>query len=243
MSNSETQILRKKDIKVLVITPHNEVKNYCFDEWMARVKNLTYHNYDVLVADNSPTNKNKKKIQKAGFDCIWIKPRNKVNQKFIAESHEALRVHALAKKYDFVLHLESDVFPPHDIIERLLIHRKTVVSGMYFIGQGEESHLMVQKMERTGETFRHTINIEEGYDMQLVDGQLKEVHACGLGNCLIHKSVLEKIKFRWEDGANAHPDSFFAADLQMHGIKQYLDTSILSEHKNQSWSTISNVVR
>lgn len=244
MQTATDEIKKKKDIRVLVITPHNIVKNYCYDEWVSRVTNLTYHNYDILIADNSPTNKNKKKIQKSGIDCIWIKPKDKANQKFIAESHEALRIYALARKYDFVLHLESDVIPPHDIIERLLVHRKKVVSGMYFIGLGEDSHLMLQNFEPVGSSIiRHTINVEDGHDMQIVDGQLHEVYAVGLGNCLIHSSILKQIKFRWETGANAHPDSFFAADLKQLGIKQYLDTGCLSKHLNSSWLEIKNVVR
>lgn len=234
-------IIKKNEIKVLVVTPHNEVKNYCFDKWLDRVTNLTYPNYDILIADNSPSNKNKKKIMKAGVSCIHIKPKNKANQKYIAESHDALRNYALIKGYDFILHLESDVFPPHDIIERLLVHRKTVVSAMYFIDFGDKSHLMLQGIENIGGTLKFTTNIEEGHDIQYVDGQLKEVYACGLGCMLIHRSILEKIKFRWEEGAFAHPDSFFAADLKTLGIKQYLDTSILCHHENSSWATITDL--
>lgn len=242
MENKKSEFLNKKDIKVLVVTPHNVVKNYCFDEWLARVTNLSYPNYDILIADNSPTNKNRKKIMKAGVKCIYIKPKQKANQKYIAESHEALRYQALLLNYDFILHLESDVFPPQDVIERLLVHRKKVVSGIYFIDFGENSHLMIQNIENIGGTIKHTTNIEEGHDIQIVDGQLHEVYACGLGCCLIHRSILEQINFRWEEGSSAHPDSFFAADLKRLNIQQFIDTSLLCEHKNSSWSKITDAV-
>jgi cellulose synthase/poly-beta-1,6-N-acetylglucosamine synthase-like glycosyltransferase len=241
MENLKNEILKKSEIKVLVITPQNEVKNYCSDEWSSRVTNLTYPNYDIMMADNSSTNKNKKKIMKMGIDCIHIKPKHKSNQKYIAESHEALRNYALIRGYHFVLHLESDVIPPHDIIERLLVHRKKVVSAMYFIDFGVDSHLMLQNIENVGGTVKHTTMINEGHDIQIVDGQLHEVYACGLGACLIHRSVLEQIKFRHEEGASAHPDSFFAADLRQLGIKQYLDTSIICDHKNSSWATVTDL--
>lgn len=235
-----TEILKKGDIKVLVCTPHNVVKNYCFDEWLARVTNLTYPNYDILIADNSPDNKNKKRIVKMGINAIYIKPKRKVNQKYIAESQEALRVHALLHKYDFILFIESDIFPPHDIIERLLAHRKKVVSASYFINFGEESHLMLQNIEKDGGAVKHTMNIDSGYDINIVDGEVHEVYACGLGCTLIHKSVLEQIRFRWEEGAPSHADTIFAADLKQLKIKQYLDTSIICEHKNSSWATITD---
>lgn len=233
-------IVNPKKIKVLLVTPHNEIKNYCFDDWIARATNLTYPRYNILIADNSKTNKNKKRIVSKGINAIYIKPKHKSNQKYIAESHEALRIQALSNGYDFILHLESDVFPPHDIIERLLVHRKTVVSAPYFINFGEDSHLMIQNIEKLGGSIKFTTNIKDGHDIQYFDGQLHEVYAAGLGCCLIHRSVLEKITFRWEDGANAHPDSFFAADLKQMGIKQYLDTSILCEHRNSSWSTVTD---
>lgn len=233
--------VKNNQIRVLVVAPHHEIKNYSFHEWAKRVSNLTYPRYNILIADNSPTNKNKKKIVSMGFDAIHIKPKHKANQQYIAESHDALRVQALANNYDFILHLETDVIPPHDIIERLLVHRKTVVSAPYFIKFGEESHLMIQNIENIGGTLKYTTNIEDGHDIQYFDGQLKEIYACGLGCCLIHKSVLKKIKFRWEQGASMHPDSFFAADLKLLGVKQYLDTSILCEHRNSSWSKVVDV--
>ena len=34
-----------KKFKVLVGTPHNEIKNYCFDDFLANVTNFTYKNY------------------------------------------------------------------------------------------------------------------------------------------------------------------------------------------------------
>lgn len=232
-----------KKFKVLVVTPHNEVKNYCLDDFLSRLTNLTYKNYDILIADNSKTKKNVKMLMARGIPAIYIKPKKKVNQKYILESHEALRFMAIKGKYDFMLHLESDIIPPHDIIERLLVHQKQVVSASYFIGQGEDSHLMVQEIEDRGELMRETRNVENGQDIMLMDGKLKQVYACGLGTMLIHKSVFEKVKFRWEEGAPVHPDTYFANDLNILDIKQYLDTSILVEHRNQTWTTVTDAVR
>ena len=226
-----------KKFKILIGTPMNEVKNYCFDDFISRVSNLTYDNYDVLIADNSGSRKNMKRIMKAGINCIHIKPKLKANQAYITESHEALRLEALRGGYDFLLHLESDIIPPHDIIERLLIHQKQVTAATYFINEGHNSHLMIQEIEKSGDTVRHTVNIDSGFDILEVDGKLKKVYAEGLGCMLIHKTVLEKVKFRWENGADAHADSFFAADLNHLKIPIYLDSSLILEHRNSSWIT------
>jgi hypothetical protein len=239
-----TKPFRKlKKFTVLVGTPHNEIKNYCFDEFISNTTNFTYKYYNIVIADNSTRKKNSKQISKLGVNTIYIKPKQKDNQQFIAESHEALRLAALRENVDYLLHLESDIFPPKDIIERLLIHQLPVVSATYFIDEGLNSHLMVQEIEDKGDIIRESRNIVGGHDILLINGGLQKVYACGLGCTLIHKSVLEKIKFRWEKGAPVHPDTFFAADLNAMGIPQYIDTSILCEHRNSSWNLVPNVVR
>lgn len=229
-----------KKFKVLVGTPHADVKNYCLPNYIEAVKNLTYPNYKVLVVDNSETNKNKKKIVQQGLPAIHIKRANKSTRRLLAESHEVLRKATLSGGYDFLLHFESDITPPPHIIEALLSHQKQVVSAAYHIGQGENSHLMVQEIEPQLIGIRETINMKGATDAKYFDGKLHEVYACGLGMTLIHKSVLEQIEFRYMEEVDAHPDTFFAHDLDLLGIKQYLDTSILCKHDNMDWSTIKN---
>ena len=53
--------IRKKH-KVLIGTPHSDKKNYCIEDYIARVKSLTYPYYDVLIVDNSETRKNYKRF-------------------------------------------------------------------------------------------------------------------------------------------------------------------------------------
>lgn len=231
-----------KKFRVLVGTPYNEVKEYCFDEFLQRATNLSYKHYDFLIADNSKSNKIYKSIIKSGIESVHIKPKNKVNQKFILESHEALRRAAIKGGYDYLLHLESDIIPPHDIIERLIVHQKPIVSAAYFISQGEDSHLMLQEIESDGQ-LRETRNVQNGYDIMQVDGKLKQVYAAGLGCILIHKSILKKFQFRWQEGAPVHPDTFFAHDLHSLETPQFIDTSIICEHRNSNWLEIKNVVR
>jgi len=131
------------------------------------------------------------------------------------------------------LHLETDIFPPINVIERLMDARKKVVGALYFIEEGERSKLMIQKIEDWGIDHRETYNIDEN-DILLVSGGLEKVFSCGLGCVLIEKSVLKDVIFRYEEGSPVHPDSFFYADLDSKQIPVYVDTSIICEHKNQS---------
>ena len=120
------------------------------------------------------------------------------------------------------------------------MHQKQVVSASYHIKHGGQSHLMVQDIESHEHGIRETINMLGGTDNKYFDGKLHEVYACGLGMTLIHRSVLEQLEFRYVEEIDAHPDTFFAHDLHLLGIKQYLDTSIRCKHNNSDWSEIEN---
>lgn len=234
-SKNMKSVKHLKKFKVLVGTPHADRKMYCQDQMLAIIKSLTYPYYTAIIADNSDTRKNYKKIVKQGINAVWVDPHKKSSRRYIAESHEVIRRQAISEGVDFLFHLEDDIIPPLDIIERLMAHQKQVVSGMYFINQGHNSHLMIQDNEKEFYSLMHTRNVDEGRDINYVDGTLKQVYACGLGCTLIHKSVFTKIPFRYEEDVDAHPDTFFAHDLKQANIPQYLDTSILCEHNNVSW--------
>lgn len=226
--------------KILVASPTADVKDYCFNEWLSNVNNFTYPNLEIMICDNSEkrdyyvqlkdTHENQKNIN---FHRVTPSQYNLSFKHILAKSHDRCRLFALENDFDYLLHLETDVFPPINVIERLLDARKKVVGAMYFIEEGENSKLMVQQIEDWGIDHRETFNLEEN-DILMVDGELKKVFSCGLGCVLIEKSVLKDIVFRYEDNSPVHPDSFFYADLDRKNIPVYLDTSILCEHKNTS---------
>ena len=90
---------------------------------------------------------------------------------------------------------------------------------------------MIQKIEEFGNELRETYNLDEN-DIDFVDGDVKKVFSCGLGCVLIHRSILQQVGFRYEEGSPVHPDSFFFADLDQKGFPVYVDTDIYCEHFN-----------
>jgi hypothetical protein len=228
-----------KKPKVFIATPHADRKNYCLEQYAEVIKSLTYPNKVVMMADNSDTTKNSKLLTKMGFKNVHIRPKRKSSQQYICESHNALRSAFLRSDAHIFFHLESDIIPPPDIIERLLATRKRVVGAPYFIGEGEDSHLIVQDMEEFFLDMRLTKRMDDGTDFMFMDGKLKKVHTVGLGCIMIDRPTMEKIPFRWEKGIDAHPDSFFAHDCHTLDIPIWCDTSILCEHNNSGWSKYS----
>lgn len=220
--------------KILVACPVADVKDYCFDEWIIKANNLTYENKDIFVVDNSEHRDYfdllKKKYK--DIDFARVNPNNfKSFKSALAKSHDTIRKKVLKGKYDYLLHLESDVFPPIDVIERLLEKRKKIIGALYHIELGEQSKLMVQELESFGIQHRETYNLDET-DISFVDGKVKRVFSCGLGCILIHRSILENIEFRYEEGSPVHPDSFFFGDINQKGLPVFVDTDIYCDHLN-----------
>jgi hypothetical protein len=228
--------------KVLISSPTADLKDYCFDKWMANVSKFTYPNCSVLLCDNSLTREYyidiKKRYEHLGdfFNVSRITPSQYNNLTFksiLAKSHDKCRLYALENDFDYLLHLETDIFPPINVIERLLSANKKVVGALYHIELGERSKLMIQQIEDFGNDLRESYNLDE-MDLEFVDGNVKKVFSCGLGCVLIHKSVLSEVAFRYEEGSPVHPDSFYFADLDSKRIPVYVDTSIYCEHDNHT---------
>lgn len=226
--------------KVLIACPTADIKDYCFKEWLNNVMSFTYKKSKIYLCDNSETrdyySTMKKKYSKLGsyFDIGRVSPQQYMSFKLaLAKSHDNCRIKALDGGFDYLLHLESDVFPPIDVIETLMQSKKKVIGALYHIEVGEKSKLMIQNMEDFGDDLRETYNLDDA-DLSFVDGTIKQVHSCGLGCVLIHRSVLEKVPFRCDIDSSVHPDSFYYSDLDANGIPVFVDTSIYCEHKNQS---------
>lgn len=227
--------------KVLIASPTADVKSYCFDSWLQRVKNLTYGNYDIHIVDNSENRdyySDLKQRYKGDITIERVSPKQYPSFKHtLAMSHEKCRQKAIREGYDYLFHLESDIFPPVDVIEQLMSHNKSIVGGLYHIELGEQSKLMIQEIEGFGMVHRETFNLDET-DLSFVDGELKRVFSCGLGCILMKTSAIKDIPFRYESGAPVHPDSFFFGDLNQAGKFVFADTSVFCEHDNQSMTRV-----
>jgi len=224
-------------MKMLVGCPISNYKSYCFDKYISAVKDLSYKNYDVLLVDNSRTdtyfNFIRKKINSIkNISIVRGKYFESVRER-IVHSRNILREEAL-KNYDYFLSLEQDVIPPRDIIERMLKHKKKIVSGIYFVTFEDNLVPLLYKKVR-GDEVRH-LTFEEVKNDRLI-----EVDACGLGCVLIHKDVLKKVKFRYDKTKEPFDDIWFCIDAAKNGFKIYCDTSVKCVHMimgRWGWSDI-----
>ena len=235
--------------KVLVAAPQASAKKYCFERFIDNVMQFTYPNFDVKLFDNTNDNGDftaymngyvqNNHGKNARFEALNSVQMHKMKSDSVIErmarSHNDCRDFTLRLKYDYLLHLETDLFPPHDIIEQLFFHTKPIVSALYYVDNGIYRKPMIQRSVMLAPRFLTSKNFMANEDLCFCDGSVKKVAHAGLGCILISKLVLEKVKFRHIDGLNNHPDTYFAEDCAQQKMPIYLDTSIVVEHENSPW--------
>jgi cellulose synthase/poly-beta-1,6-N-acetylglucosamine synthase-like glycosyltransferase len=165
--------------KVLICAPQHESKNYVWDKWIENVNNFTYpkDRLEIFIADNSKSKDNYNKLKSYGIKAVHTPQHEKGILYTINDSHEACRQYAIKGNFDFMLHLETDIIPPIDVIERLMNNNKKVCSALYDIFYGSIRKPMVQIDENYDRNIREYRNPEfvTVEEPLFFDGKVKQV--------------------------------------------------------------------
>jgi len=227
-------------MKILIGCPTSDYHAYCLKEYIEGIKALSYPDADILLVDNSKDDKYIEEIKKYGVKAIKS-PYVESARDRIINSRNLLIDKFLEGNFLFFFSLEQDVIPPKDVIERLLAHKKKIISGVYFAeknlteGDFHKRVLLPVLYDFVEKDGRDVPDKMRFFREDELDGSLKEVKTAGLGCLLIHRSVLEDIKFRYEK--NGFDDVFFCQDARAKGFKIFADTSIICKHliKKRPW--------
>lgn len=224
--------------KILIAAPQSDVKNYCFIDWLLNINRFMYDqdNIDIFLADNSDDDTNYKFLKSIGIKSKYIPKKGRGIIETLAECHQACVDYAIENDYDYLLHLETDIFPKPDILSNLISFNKPITCGLYHIFDGAYREPMIRLITKKNHGYMKAYGIRNSQILHL-DGKLLKVFSGALGCCLIRKEVFSKIKFRWKDGENQHPDTWFANDMFFKNIPIYVDTKSFCEHRNTSWGT------
>lgn len=222
-------------MKILVGIPTYRGKDYCWIAFLANLRAMKWagHQVDFFVVDNSADASYAHYIRSFGLECRNHAPKERV-QHTLAVSHNLIRQKCLEGKYDYLVHWESDIFPPSYAFEDLLALQAPVATGLYFLNFGLEHNLCLCLLGQIGKELSWN-EVDRQHLGSYVTGEIREVYAAGLGFALIHRSVLQKISFRHEPTSNHHPDMFFYHDLFKLRIPALADTGLLIPHRNQDW--------
>lgn len=233
--------------KILIGTIFSDVKDYVIRDWFRNVCRFTHPGFDVCAIDNSKDKKYHKKVFHSFMEHVPGSPVRsltvnhcKVNHKqshvFMALSSQELRAHFLAHDYDWLLYLECDVFPPLDILERLLAYKKQIISAMYFVGDKDWSQPMCGDVHHfiNNKPHMYVKDFLEGYYSIDEVTSPQEVVNPGLGCILLYKDLIQQVPFRYDSTFTVHNDTTFAKDLWERDL-QSLQVPIMCDHDNQPW--------
>ena len=222
-------------VKILVGCPTADPYRYCTQEWIDAVKALSYKGFDILLVDNSSS---KDYFNEFSKKVPMLKTERIENlRELIARDRNLIREKVLKENYDYFLSLEIDVIPPLNVIEKLLSHNKEIVSGVYYKDY-DVNITKAGKLVRKAKTILPLLwkavdkeNVAQLTTKEVEDSKLLEVAIAGLGCLLIHRSVLEKVKFRVDlKESSACDDVWFCHDAFKNNFKIYADTSIKCRH-------------
>ena len=231
--------------KVLVGAPVSDMHAYCIKEFLTAIKSFTYSNYDILLVDNSKTNTFYNQIKEA-VPVVRIPYELRARER-VTKAHNILRDKALKEGYDYLFILDQDVIPPERAIEILISRNKKAIAGLYFgnhtLPDGTNAIMpfawrFTQKEHDWTQT--RYLNHEEIWQPGLI-----KIAFAGGGCTLLHRDILDKIKFRYDPSIDAWDDRWLGYDIYDKGLEFYLDNTIKCKHlylKRQfSWETIKKL--
>jgi cellulose synthase/poly-beta-1,6-N-acetylglucosamine synthase-like glycosyltransferase len=236
--------------KILIGIPTYDAKNYCLDAFFQNISEFTYpkSNIEIFVADNSANNKNALLIRdKFKVKTFWKDYTGVPIMEKLADSHNQVRRYFLESDADYLLHLESDIFPPKDVIEQLLWARKPIVTSMYQLFDGAWRTPCIRIQDKKTLHFKDIIFDYElnNFHHYWTDGTIKEVFIAGIGCTLMHRKIMQNIQFRHDTTTKegSPPDTYFAMDLREKKVKNWIHTGVISFHWNkEDWGRHFNYI-
>lgn len=230
--------------KVLVGATVFDGSAYATREYLAGINALTYKNAEYLLVDNSKTDSFYKDLLKQEVNIIRKFYDLKAPRERLVAGRNLLAKKVVEENYDYFSSLEQDVIPPKDVIEKLLLHKKEIVSAVYYKyfknsrGENilrpilyrrpteEEKQSILQDKEHFKKVNPQTYKFLEENDFdfdrsqkqlshkEVLNKGLIEVSACGLGCVLIHRDILKKVNFKVNKDNAGFDDVVFCDDVR-----------------------------
>lgn len=129
---------------------------------------------------------------------------------------------------EYLFFLDSDVILPSDAIVKLIAHNQDIISGVYHVRHNPITPAMWKESSSPG-----AYNPIVGYN----EGSIIDVDAVGMGCCLIHKRVFDKLSepyFKWSMDSRqkngVSEDFYFCEQARKAGFHIYVDTGIQCTH-------------
>jgi len=228
-----------KQPKVLIATITDSGNVHCQNAWLGRAMFLQGI-YDLVIFENSETIENFRKLEFAShnYSNIIVK-RGKTGfrttgDKICANRNLVLNYIRKHTEYDYLVMLDSDVFPPTNLIPQFLKQKKDIISAFCYVWASD----MVQKRPACN-FFKE--DIKKGLPIKWLEEskpRLISIAQSGLGCVMFKTDILKKYKYLVffnkkikKDGEYVmNEDLTFTGYLQEKGHKIWLDQFMLCKH-------------
>ena len=189
--------------KILVAIPYHKEKKYCLAHLLKIIEEFSYKNIEVVMR----------------WDISQYGGRDNVKRQ-----REFFRQMVLKDdSFTHLYFLGADTIPPADALERLLIHDKDIVGGVYWgrhnapLGSSEGAVAWINTMSQ-----------EDQSKTFLNENSLIEIDGMGMDCVLFTRAVLEKVSWlSWEQNDDDYP---YYDKAKENGFNCYIDTSIQCKH-------------
>src|SRR3989339_541310 len=226
---------KKVSKRILIGCPTYDGQAFCLDAFVKGLAALTYPDADILFVDNSETDEYAKRLGNLVIPGRKIRViRDKPSETRISRiisSRNKVRDFFLAEGYDLLFFLDTDIIPPADVIDRLLMIFRDIASGIYLCRQriGDKDMVLPTVYVAHDDSSVRTVSKDEIRESKVMD-----IVICGLGCCLIRRAVLEKIACRpFSESKTGGEDVAFCLDAKQEGFKAAAETAVRCSHVNR----------
>ena len=223
------------DLLIGVVTYNGH--EYCLEEFLKGIANLSYPEFDLIFIDNSEDkgeykeliqSKAKEKLKGKKVRVKVIKDTNSYPSKFekINGGRLLLKEQLQKADYKYFMHLDSDIIPPKDTVEKLLEPNKDVVSGVYLnaLVLNNKPHVLPMLYEAVNDKELRILRRTEVYTNKII-----EIGGGGFGCVLMKADVLKNLKL---DNSKYTDDVRFFKEAKEKGYETYANTAVKCGHIN-----------
>jgi len=257
--------------KVLIGTPIYDKKYYALEKQLKHIKNLKYTNYDQVFFENSKSDKYYYKLKEKGLKVVRVNrgnnsrdalanSMNMMRQYCLKNDYDYMLVlendlfpdpyiiqrllshdKQVVGSY-YLIGLDEDEEKYIELVKK--VHRNTIspeefnkaMKGLFI---KIPCLFILERKQDSGFLGTRIITRQEGLNMFRTG--LRKIHGCGLGATLIHKDIVKRFPFYYDNRfSDKHPDVYFYADLQDAGVDVYVDTSVCVTHEPSDWKKIKD---
>ncbi|MBR9702733.1 hypothetical protein GOV10_01735 [Candidatus Woesearchaeota archaeon] len=176
---------------------------YCREIFVKSIMDLTYPSFDVVAVTNSGE-EDKKDLEKqlaplkergCAVTVIVNDKEEKKPLDQVVSNRNILRDYFLSGDWSWLFSLDNDVTVPSDTIERLFVHKKDLISGVYlaFVKRRDEDPISVLPCVFISRGEKSSC---QAALIDVLQPRLMEAVVVGFGCTLIKRKYLEAIPFR-----------------------------------------------